>query len=482
MKNSTLNSMSWYTFDILLNRGAYFFITLYIAKIIGPEEFGIASILGIIYYLGLSISDSGMSNSLMRTKDCDDKDYGTVLVSNLLFGALIYIVILLLTPFISEFYNLPKILTLLPFYGIGIILSSFKSVYIAFMMKKFNYKRMFFLNIPGNILSLIVAFLLSNLGYGIWSIIFLFLSNQIISLLLFIIFSGWKTKFSLDKNKFKFHFNFGYKLSISAVINTFFENIYQLIIGKYFSVRMTGIYDRAFTLGNYPISILSTVISKVTLPLFVNYSNDISLFKEKFSKVIKLAAFTTCFLTSFALIIVPFIIQNFMGKEWFDSIIIFEVLCIGLLFNPIHSLNLNILNVYGRSDIFLMLEILKKVLQIITIILSYQFGISGLVIGFVFLSILSLLINLFYTQHFIKYRIIDQLFDILPNILAGATALYFSKYVINWQISSFYSLIIQIVIFSILFFLLSFFSNKTAFFYVKNFSLSLIEKIKFKTL
>ena len=456
--------MSWYFLDILLNRGAYFFVTLYIAKIIGPEEFGIASILGVIYYLGLAISDSGMSNSLMRTKECDDNDYGTVLVSNILFGIFIYLIILFFTPIISKFYNSPKINFLLPFYGFGILLSSFKSVYIAYMMNNFEYKRMFFLNIPGNLISIIISLLLISFNYGIWSIIFLFLTNQLISLLLFICFSGWKTKFKLDKYKFKSHFNFGYKLSLSAVINTFFENIYQLIIGKYFSIRMTGIYDRSFTLGNYPTSILSTVISKVTLPLFVNYANEESLFKEKFSQVIKLAAFTTCYFTSFALILVPFIIQNYMGKEWLDSIHIFEVLSIGLLFYPIHSLNLNILNVYGRSDIFLMLEIIKKVLQIFTIILSYQYGINGLVIGFVVLSILSLLINLFYTQYFIKYKISDQLFDILPNIIAGIISLFILKYFINWQIISLNFLIIQILIFSILYFFLSYFLNKSAFF------------------
>ena len=207
----------------------------------------------------------------------------------------------------------------------------------------------------------------------------------------------------------------------------------------------------------------------------MNYSNDMSLFKEKFSQVIKMTAFTTCFITSFALILVPFVIQNYMGKEWFDSIPIFEVLCLGLLFYPIHSLNLNILNVYGRSDIFLMLEIIKKVLQIFTIIVGYQFGITGLVIGFVVLSILSLLINLFYTQYFIKYKIRDQLFDILPNLLAGIISLIISKYITNGQIMSFYSMIIQIVIFSFFYFLLCFFLNKTAFFHIKNFTLSLIK-------
>jgi O-antigen/teichoic acid export membrane protein len=477
MKNNTLKSMSWYSFDILFNRGAFFFVTLYIAKIIGPAEFGLASILGVIYYLGLAVSDSGMSNSLMRTKECDDADYGTVLMTNLIFGLFIYLLLLFLTPIISEFYNSPKLLSLLPVYGFGILLSSFKSVYIAFMMKNFEYKRMFLLNIPGNIFSIILAIILSKYGYGVWSIIALFLSNQLISLILFYLFSGWKTVFVLNKSKFKFHFNFGYKLSISAFINTIFENIYQLIIGKYFSIRMTGIYDRAFTLGNYPISILSTVLSKVTLPLFVNYANDIVLFKEKFRETIKLISFVTCFVTGVILIIVPFMIKHYMGVQWMESIKIFEILCLGLLFNPIHSMNLNILNVYGRSDIFLMLEVIKKGVQVVSIIVCYQFGIVGLVIGFVGLSVFSLLVNLYYTQYFLKYSVFNQLLDIMPNILAGFLCFLISKYILNGQIMNVYLLGIQVIIFVSLFYFLSFFSNKLSFYYVKKVVSSIIQKI-----
>lgn len=477
MKGKALQSMSWYTFDIFFNRGAYFFVTLYLAKIIGPTEFGLASILGVIYYLGLAVSDSGMSNSLMRSKECDDTDYGTVLMTNLLFGLFIYILLLILAPAISGFYDSPKLITLLPIYGLGIVLSSLKSVYIAFMMKNFEYKRMFILNIPGNVVSIIVAVILSNYGFGIWSIVALFLSNQFVSLILFYLFSGWKTIFILNKVKFKFHFGFGYKLSISAFINTVFENIYQLIIGKYFSLRMTGIYDRAFTLGNYPISILSTVLSKVTLPIFVNYVDDIKLFREKFRETIKLVSFVSCFVTGLILIVVPFVIREYMGVEWIDSIRIFEILTLGLLFNPIHSMNLNILNVYGRSDIFLMLEVVKKVAQIFSIIICYQFGIIGLVAGFVGLSFFSLFVNLFYTQYFIKYSLFTQFLDIIPNIVAGFLSLILSKYFLQGQRETFFTLVIEVVLFVCVYYLLSFISNRFSFYYTKQIVISNIRKI-----
>jgi O-antigen/teichoic acid export membrane protein len=464
--------MYWYTLDIFLNRGSYFIITLYIAKIIGPTEFGLVSILSVIYYLGLAISDSGMSNSLMRTDKCDDTDYGTVLVANLIFGFFIYLLLFVSTPFISEFYNSYKITKLLPVYAIGILLSSFKSVYIAYMMKNFKYKLMFFLNLPGNFISLLLALFLINKGLGIWSIIYLFLSNQLISLIMFYMFSGWKTKYILNFNKFKFHFGFGYKLSISAVINTFFENINQLIIGKYFSVRQTGLFDRSFALGNYPISILSTVISKVTLPLFVNFSQSVEIFKKKFQETIKLISFLTCFVSGIIFLVVPYLIRYYMGNEWIESIRIFEILILGLLFYPIHAINLNILNVYGRSDIFLILELLKKTLQVFIILLFYHFGIYGLIYGFVFLSVASLLINLYYTQHFIKYTIIKQLSDVLPNLFTGFISIVISKYIVLNIEGKILLLGIQVLIFILSYISFSFFSNKLAITHLRKLFLS----------
>jgi O-antigen/teichoic acid export membrane protein len=475
MAIKAINSMFWYSFDIFLNRGSYFLVTLYLAKIMGPTEFGLASILGIIYYLGLAISDSGMSNSLMRSLVCDDEDYGTVLATNLIFGIFVYILLYISAPLVSSFLNVPRISSLLPVYALGVILSSCKSVYIAYLMKTFQYKLMFLLNIPGNIISIILAIYLSLKGFGIWSIIYLFLSSQLVSLLMFYLFSGWKTKFYFNIEKFKSHFNFGYKLSISSLINTFFENIYQILIGKYFSLRLAGIFDRSFALGNYPISILSTVISKVTLPLFVNFSSDLKLFKDKFQEVIKLTSFLTCFVAGLLMIIIPFIIINFMGAEWIQSVPIFKILLYGLLLYPIHAINLNILNVFGRSDIFLILEIIKKCIQTITVIFCYRLGLNGLVIGFVCLSIGSLILNLYYTQFFIKYSIVRQILDVLPNIFVSWLSFIGSNYFFNSLGGNLFLLFIQILIFITIFISLSIFFNKVAITYVQNIIFTLIK-------
>jgi teichuronic acid exporter len=217
-------------------------------------------------------------------------------------------------------------------------------------------------------------------------------------------------------------------------------------------------------------------LSKVTLPLFVNYVDDIILFKEKFRETIKLISFVTCFVTGVIFLIVPFMIEHYMGTQWMESIKIFEILCLGLLFNPIHSMNLNILNVYGRSDIFLMLEIIKKGVQIVVIIVCYQFGITGLVIGFVGLSVFSLFVNLYYTQYFIKYSVFTQLLDIIPNIFVGFLCIVISKYIMLNQLMSLYLLGIQVIVFVSLYYLLSYFSNKLSFYYVKKVVLSIVQK------
>ncbi|OXB18911.1 hypothetical protein B0A80_20375 [Flavobacterium tructae] len=419
-----------------------------------------------------------MSNSIMRTKDCSDIDYGTVLVTNAIFGLCVYLLVIVLSPFITHFYNIPKLAMVLPVYGIGILFSSIKSVYAAYLMKNFNYKRMFLLNIPGSVISSIIAIILSQNNYGIWSIIYLFLVNQFISLVLFILFSGWKTIFVLDKNRLKKHFNFGYKISISSFINTLFENLYQLMIGKYFSIRMTGIFDRSYSLGNYPISILSTVLSKVTLPLFVNYVDDIDLLRQKFRESIKLVFFATSFVVGTILIVIPYMIRNFMGIEWIESIDIFRIICLGLLLYPIHSMNMNVLNVYGRSDILLKLEFIKKVLQIFLIFLLYRFGITGLVYSLVIHSYISLFINLYYTKKFIGYSILNQILDLIPTMFGGVICFLIADFLFEGYQMNIYLINFQLLIFLILFYFSSFFLNKTSFKYIREILFVSMKKIK----
>ena len=466
MNNKTVNSVSWYTLDVLINRGSYFLITMYIAKMIGPEEFGLASILSIIYYLGLALSDSGMSNSLLRTKICDDVDYSTVLITNLVFGFFVYGILCIGAPLISSFFSNVKLVSLVPVYSLGILLASFKSVYIAFMMKHFEYRKMFFINLPGNLISIILSIALSNNGFGIWSIVCLFLSNQLISFILLFLYSGWRTKINVSWLKFKYHFNFGYKLSISAFINTVFENIYQLIIGRYYSIRMTGIYDRAYTLGNYPISILSTVISKVTLPEFANNIDDPLALRNKFRISIMAVSLISSLVTFSILTIVPYLIRNFMGIAWSESIPIFKILCLGLFFYPIHAMNLNVLNIYGRSDIFLALEIIKKFVQIGAIMAFYSFGMNGLAYSFVVLSFVSFFTNTYYTQKYIGYTIYRQGLDIVLNLLVGIVAYLISASIFLLLGLSFPILLLQLFIFLLLFIVGSYNINKIIYVFI----------------
>lgn len=472
----TVKAVYWYTIDIMLNRGAYFFTTLYVARMIGPTEFGLASILTVVYYLGLAISDGGMSNSLLRSKHCDDKDYGTVFLANIFFGVVIYSLLVLFTPFIATFYKAPKLISVLPIYSLGIILSSFKSVHIAYLMKNFDYKRMFILNMPGGILSIVVTVYLTKVGAGVWSVVALFLVNQLVSFITFVFFSGWKTSFKYDKSSFKKHFYFGYKISIASFINTFFENLYQLLIGKYFSIRMTGIFDRAFSLGNYPVSILSTVFSRVTLPLFAEMSDDIASLKQKLKESVKLVFFVSCYVVSTLILVVPYFISTFLGHQWDDAINIFKILCIGLVLYPIHTINLNVLNVFGRSDLLLKLEVIKKALQIILILLSYKLGIMGLILSFVLLSVSSFFINSYYAQKYVGYNIYAQIKDLLPNLLFAFICLKGVNLFEYTTAPNITIIVLETVVFSFLYYLFSFFFNRAAFVYIKGLATPIIKK------
>lgn len=392
-----------------------------------------------------------MSNSLLRSKECDDRDYSTVLICNAIFSFLIYFILILAKGWIANWYNTPMIADVLPLYALGVIFSAIRAVYQTYLMRNYNYRKMFLLNFPATVISIFVGLKLAILQYGIWSVVILFISNQILLCLFYAFFSGWHTKLMFNSELFKRHFSFGYKISLASLINTFFENIYPLIIGKFYSLKLMGIYDRAFSLGNYPIAIISTVFSKISLSMFAELSDNLIVLRTRFKQMIRITFLVSIYVIACTAMVVPFFIKVFLGEQWLQSISIFNLLCLGFLLYPIHSLNLNILNVFGRSDLILKVEFFKKVIQVLLIVVFSFWGLNGIVYSFVMLSLISLVLNLFYTNKFLKYPVCIQLYDIIPIFLIGIITFAIS-YNLSFSIDiQLVDLLFKLTLFTILF-------------------------------
>ncbi len=412
-----MNGAIWTFIDTIINKGAYFIATIILAGKLGPKEFGLIGMIMLFVAIGNNLIDSGMSTSLLRSRFITDKDYSTVFITNILMSVFVYCILFLIAPLVSSFYGQPILIVVIRFYCLGFVVNSFRSIHNVKLMKDMEFKKLAILNFPGNIISMVISIWMGFKGYGIWSLVNLFLINQIISTIVFWSFIKWKPLWVFDFENYKNHFQFGYKLLLSAQLNTIFENLYNILIGRFYTVINLGYYERAYTFNNYPVSVLSGIILKVSLPSLSLIKNEHDRLKKAYKSIMQMAFFVSSSALGFAALLAPQIINLILGVKWLPVVPLFQVLSISFIFYPIHSLNINILSVFGRSDLFLKLEIVKKVTTLIVVAIFFKFGIMGLVWSSVINSILALIINTHYSGIFLNYSTRNQLFDLLPTIL-----------------------------------------------------------------
>jgi O-antigen/teichoic acid export membrane protein len=416
LAKQSFSGVTWTLLDIFFNKAIYFISTLILARLLGPSEFGILGMITIFFTVGTTLIDSGLSVSIIRTISPSKVEYSTIFYLNIIFSIVVYLLIFIIAPHIAKFYNQDILTNLIRIYCSGFLITALRMIPQSVLIKEMNFKKIAIFNIPGNIIGLIIGIFMALNGYKVWSIVGLFLSTQLTSTIVYLFFSKWKPTFYFSTKYVKKHWNFGYKLMISAQINTIFENIYNVLIGKYFTVKSLGYYDRAYALNNYPISILSLIVSKVSLPLFSNIQDDVHKLRVIYRKVQLFAFFLSAPIMLGAFVLAKPLILVLMGSEWIDIVPFFQILCLAYLLFPIHTLNINLLNAFGKSNTFLKIEIIKKVATVILVIVGFKYGIMGLVWSNVFGSIISLFINTHFCGRLISYHSKSQIFDLFPTL------------------------------------------------------------------
>lgn len=419
LRKKTLSGLLWTILDTFVLRGMSFLSTVVLARWLGPEEFGLIGMIAVFVAIGSTIMDSGMSASLIRMKDPQEKDYSTVFLLNLALSSAFYLVIFVGAPFISDFYGQPVLTDLVRVYALSFIIGSFSAVQLAILNNRMEFKRIMKQNMPGTVVGVATGVTLGYLGFGVWSIVLMYLTTQTIQSLILWIRSDWKPTFAFSGERAKFHFGFGYKLMLSGLLNTVFQNIYNIIIGRFYSVRELGYFERSKAFNDYPVQISTTVMSKVTYPLLSGIQEDKERISAVYRKIMRLAFFLTCPLMFTAAAIAYPLFDLVLGSEWIAGVPYFQILCLSSIFYPIHAFNLNVFKVYGRSELFLKLEVIKKIIIVIGLFIGFQFGIMGLVWSSVICNYLALFINTYYSADMINYSGKRQFLDMLPTFLTA---------------------------------------------------------------
>jgi teichuronic acid exporter len=391
-----------------------FAVSIVLARLILPEEFGLIGMITIFMGIGTALFTGGLTSSLIRTIELTEEDYSTVFYFNFAGSIFIYGILFFTAPRIAIFYHQPALVNITRIYGLTFILAAFGTVQNTILTRELKFKKQAIISLPALIISSIVGLLMAYWHFGVWSLVIAALVNSFVFSLFLWISADWYPKRIFSKIKFQQHFHYGYKLTMSGILDIIFTNIYQIIIGRYYSAAQVGYYTRANSLMMLPVGNVSGALDRVVFPLFSKIQDDTPRFRSAYKQIMLMVLFIiTPIIVLMGLLAKPLIIFLFTEK-WLPVVPIFKIICFTGILYPVHAYNLLVLQVKGRSDLFLKLEVVKKALLAIILIISFYYGFYALLWGQLIFSVLALLINSHYAGKMLQYGTIHQLIDIAP--------------------------------------------------------------------
>lgn len=416
LKKQALSGMLWSSVQTFGNQLISFGVSLILARLLMPAEFGLIGMIGIFMGLATVLISSGLSGSIIRTDKPDQADFSTVFIFNLVGSIVLYTLMFIAAPFIADFFEQPLLISITRLYSLIFVINAFSSVQVMRLHKNLDFKTETKASLLSTLVSALVGTTLAYNGFGVMSLVWMAIVGALVRSSMLWIQSKWQPSLIFDRKKFRYHFSFGSRMMISSVLDILFNNAYTLIIGKYYSPTHLGYYTRADSLKQMPVSNFSSILNKVTFPLFAEIKNDDVRLKSVYKKILKMVVFIIGPVLMLMAALAEPMFRVLFTEKWLPAVPYFRILCITGLLYPLHAYNLNILSVKGRSDLFLRLEIIKKVLIIIILAASFPFGIYGLLWGQVVSSVLAFFINTHYSGKFLTYTSWEQLLDILPAI------------------------------------------------------------------
>lgn len=419
LKRTTIIGLFWSFADLMANHGIQFVIQLFLARLLLPEHFGVIGMILIFIAISNSIVDSGFSQALIRDQKTTQSDYSTVFYFNLIMAVLMYGILYFSSYPISIFFKEPQLVPILRILSLVLIINSLGIIQKVMLIKNVDFKTIAKVNVIAVLLSGSLTIYLAMRGYGVWSLVYNTLSMQLIQTLLLWIFNKWVPSTTFNMQSFRKFYKFGYKLLLSGLLDTLYNNIYFVIIGRFYSTTSLGFYSNAVRFRDMASQSISATVQRVSYPILSSIQQDKPRLKSGFKKIIKISAFINFPLMIGLAAIAPSLFNVFLGEKWMPSVFYFQLLCFAGMLYPLHAINLNILQVKGRSDLFLRIEILKKTVLTILIVLSLVFdlGIIGLISAAVLSSYIALYINTYFSAREIDYSAKEQLKDLLPVFL-----------------------------------------------------------------
>ena len=422
--------MLWSALERLSQTGVVFAVQIVLARILAPEHFGLLAMVAVFVVISDVIVESGLGSAIVQRTDITDADLSTVFIFNLAAATLLAAVLWLVGPWVASFYNQPPLAEVLAVLGLGLVLSSLGTVHRSILRKQLAFKKLFWISTPAALVSGLFGVALALQGFGVWALVGQTLSQKALGSICSWYQTRWLPKPVFDTSRFGVLFSYGSKLALSGLLYQGFNNIYLLVIGRFFSPIDVGFFQRAKAMRELPITTLQSIVGSVTFPVLSSVQQDHALMKKILKRSLQLSALVAIPGMAVMAGLAEPLVLVLVGEKWLPCVPMLQLLCVSGALYPLHAGNLSLLQATGRSDLFLKVEVIKKLATIANIVITYRYGLYAMIGGMIVTSLMALVTNTYHTDKIIRYGLLQQVRDIAPALGLGAF-LYMTINVIN---------------------------------------------------
>lgn len=412
-------------------QGVSFIVSVVLARLLAPEVYGTIALVTVFTAILNVFVDSGFGSALVQKKDADDLDFSSVFYFNVAVCCLLYLGMFLAAPFIAEFYNRLELTQVIRVLSLTLVISGVKNVQQAYVSRTMQFKRFFFATLGGTVGAAVIGIAMAYCGFGVWALVIQQIFNATVDTIILWITVRWRPKRMFSWKRLKGLFSYGWKLLVSALLDTVYGNLRQLIIGKMYSSADLAQYNRGRQFPDVIVANINSSIDSVLLPTMARVQEDATQVKGMTRRAMKTSTYIMAPLMMGLAFCAQPVVRLVLTEKWLPCVPFLQIFCITYMFYPVHTANLNAIKAMGRSDLFLRLEIVKKVVGLVLLVSTMWFGVMAMAYSLLFTSIISQIINSWPNRKLLNYSYLEQMKDILPGILL-AVLMGCCVYPIQW--------------------------------------------------
>ena len=415
LKQQTKKGLYWSFFNQFSNYGMQFCVGIVMARLLSPSDYGITALPGVFLAIAAVFQDSGMAGALIRKPEIEEKDYSTLFLYSIGMGILMYAALFFASPYIASYFETPVLIPLVRVTALTFLWGPITTVQYVFLKRKLDFKTPTKISIATKIFSAIVGITMAYMGYGLWALVISGVLSGFLNLILIVWAVRWYPRTGWSNESFKYLWGYGNKMLASSLLETAYSNITPLFVAKYYSPADLGVYNRARNYAIMPSQNVTGVIQNVTFPVLSKMQDDDESLARNYRRMLKTTAFVVFPLMMLLAGLARPLIITMITAKWEACIILLQLLCFSLMWYPIHSINLNLLQVKGRTDLFFRLEVIKKIIGLSILVVTLPLGLVVFCIGGIISSLVCLAVNTYYTGKLINVGYLKQMRDLFPT-------------------------------------------------------------------